>query len=151
MAAIQTLLNPLPEVTTDSGSEFERPSKARYNVHEHGSSVQARKKQKIVKDAAVFTRGPIRGECRYPPHEFQDELLSAQHQQFEVYPMGEIADYPRHIPYNSEKKAFLEKTGRDSLEGQLNYSLENSADVYSLSISLQSPRRRQRIFYAVGV
>lgn len=28
-----------------------------------------------------------------------------------------IVEYPRHIPYNSEKKSFLEKTGRESFEG----------------------------------
>lgn len=31
--------------------------------------------------------------------------------------MGHIAEYPRHIPYNSEKKTFQEKTGRESFEG----------------------------------
>ncbi|KAN0087393.1 Transcription regulator HTH, APSES-type DNA-binding domain containing protein [Elaphomyces granulatus] len=30
--------------------------------------------------------------------------------------MGQISHYPRHIPYNSEKKSFLEKTGRESFE-----------------------------------
>jgi hypothetical protein len=26
-------------------------------------------------------------------------------------------EYPRHVPYNSEKKSFLEKTQRDGFEG----------------------------------
>lgn len=90
----------------------------------HSSSPQARKKPKVSKDAAVFMRGTIRGECRFLPDEFRDELLSAQHQQFEIYPLGNIADYPRHIPYNSEKKTFLEKTGRECFEGDFSNSLE---------------------------
>lgn len=31
--------------------------------------------------------------------------------------MGKIGEYCRHIPYNSEKKGFLERTGRESFEG----------------------------------
>ena len=77
-----------------------------------------RKKTKLTKDAPVFTPGPVRGDCRFPPDEYQDIELAAYHQQFEVTPFGEIADYPRHIPYNSEKKSFLEKTHREHLEGE---------------------------------
>jgi len=77
-----------------------------------------RKKAKLTKDAPVFNPGPVRDECRFPPDESQGEKLAAYHQQFEVSPFGEIADYPRHIPYNSEKKDFLDKTGREYLEGK---------------------------------
>jgi hypothetical protein len=80
-------------------------------------SSHARKKQKVSKDAAIFMRGTIRGECRYPPDEFRDDVLEAHHQQYEIFPMGDIAKYPRHIPYNSEKKNFLDKTGRECFEG----------------------------------
>ena len=80
-------------------------------------SPQQRKKPKICKDAAVFATGPTRGELRYRPDEFRDEALKAHHEEFGIYPMGNIADYPRHIPYNSEKKTFLIKTGREHFEG----------------------------------
>ena len=80
-------------------------------------SPQQRKKPKICKDAAVFATGPTRGEVRYLPDEFRDEALKARHQEFGIYPMGNITDYPRHIPYNSEKKTFLIKTGREHFEG----------------------------------
>lgn len=76
-----------------------------------------RKKQKLCKDAAVFVKGNIRGECRYPAYEGQDETLAAHYQQHEVRPVGRIMEYPRHVPYNSEKKSFLEKTQRDGFEG----------------------------------
>src|SRR5690349_11476730 len=76
-----------------------------------------RKNVKLTKDAAVFTPGCVRGECRFPPDEYQNKELAAYHQQFEVTPFGKIADYPRHIPYNSEKKTFLKKTRRECLEG----------------------------------
>jgi len=56
----------------------------------------------------------------FPPHEAGDDNeLAAQHKKFQLFPMGEIASYVHRIPYNSDKKTFLEKTGRDAFEGEL--------------------------------
>jgi hypothetical protein len=33
--------------------------------------------------------------------------------------LGNIADFPRHIPYQSDKKSFRERTGRDSFHRKL--------------------------------
>jgi hypothetical protein len=126
MAAIHSLLNPAQEgesYDSNNGSSKEELSTVESQtsptteVTEHALDKRNRKKQKICKDAAVFKPSNVRGECRYPPDEFQDELLEAKHQMYEVYPIGDIATYPRHIPYNSEKKLFWEKTGRESFEG----------------------------------
>jgi hypothetical protein len=115
MAAIRSLLNPLPDANEQS-VQLPSPSPTVY-TQDFSPPPSSRKKQKLSKDAAVFTRGTIRGECRYPPCENRDEVLAVHHQQFEIHPMGHIADYPRHIPYNSEKKSFLNNTGRESFEG----------------------------------
>lgn len=43
--------------------------------------------------------------------------LSAYHAHFLLYPPpADIALYPRHIPYNSEKRVFVNATGRDFFE-----------------------------------
>lgn len=109
MANLKDMLNPIsgrsdPEtpISSPAMSDFASP----------------RKKAKITKDAAVFVEGQVRGECRFPPDEYQDEELAAYHQQFEVTPFGQIADYPRHIPYSSDKKDFYEKTGREGFDGE---------------------------------
>ena len=115
MATIQSLLNPLPDADERS-LQLQSPCSIVY-TGDFSPPRPGRKKQKVSKDAAIFTCGSIRGECRYPPCEYQDEALAAHHQQFEIHPMGRIAEYPRHIPYNSEKKSFLDKTGRESFEG----------------------------------
>ncbi len=123
MAAIRSLLNPLQDDRKDDSgkddaSNPDSHTSAVSDPGDHGVDRRVPKKQKVSKDAAVFKPGPLRGECRYPPYEDQGALLAAQHQMYEVYPpVGEIATYPRHIPYNSEKKLFLEKTGRESFEG----------------------------------
>ena len=73
----------------------------------------------MTKDGAVFAKGKIKDEVNYPPFERLDEGTMREVQKFQVYPLGKIEDYCRHIPYNSEKKTFLEKTGRESFEGMI--------------------------------
>lgn len=81
----------------------------------------------------MFNRSPARGEVNYAPFEVSDQCamlskrerleLAEQHRRFKIYPNGSgeenlIRDFVRHIPYNSEKKAFSDKTGREAFECQ---------------------------------
>ncbi len=150
MAAIQTLLNPLPEV--DRSLQLPSPCSTVY-AREFSADPPSRKKLKLSKDAAVFTRGTLRGECRYPPCEHQDDVLAAHYQQYEIHPMGHIAEFPRHIPYNSEKKSFLEKTGRESFEGRPLQTLSSCHMLIhnSVPVQLQGSWRREDILHDVGL
>jgi hypothetical protein len=79
----------------------------------------------MAKDAAIFNKGKVKGEVRYPPWDDDSRLRRSSHYEdmrremarFAVFPLGRIREFPRHIPYSSDKKGFLEKTGRDSFEG----------------------------------
>ena len=73
----------------------------------------------MTKDGAVFAKGKIKGDVNFPPFERLDAETIREVEKFQVYPLGKIQDYSRHIPYNSEKKSFLEKTGRESFEGKI--------------------------------
>lgn len=87
----------------------------------------------MAKDAAVFHRSPVKGEVNYAPYECterditlnkaQRQELQEQHRRFRIFPSGGeeglIGDYVRHVPYNSEKKSFFGKTGRDAFEREL--------------------------------
>lgn len=126
MASIASLLNPLPEeLPTLVEQALTTPGPAQTNctkdVDQSETSVRSRvKRQKMAKDAPIFKLDKPRGEIRYPPCEDRDEQLKKEHERFELFPMGEekISDFPRHVPYNSEKKSFLEKTGRECFEGR---------------------------------
>ena len=74
-------------------------------------------KQKMSKAAATLVKGKPKGQVNYPPYEIQDEVLAAEYEKFEVQPIGRIREYPRTIPYNSEKKNFQQKTGMAGFEG----------------------------------
>ncbi|PGH23607.1 hypothetical protein AJ80_02388 [Polytolypa hystricis UAMH7299] len=115
MSSIASLLNPEPP-KQDRLHHLPSPCSSRYVRDYHSPPPPRQKKQKISKDAAVFTRGKIRGELRYPPCEYQIKELAEAHKALQIHPMGHITEFPRHIPYNSEKKSFLEKTGRESFE-----------------------------------
>jgi len=88
------------------------------------------KKQKMTKDGAIFAKGKIKGAVRYPPFENLDEEAMSEVQKFQVFPLGEIQEYCRHIPYNSEKKSFLDKTGRESFEGKMTLFFDKADDPY---------------------
>lgn len=84
---------------------------------------------------AARTKGPI----NYPPQEdlslFSSDLLR-ELRRWNVQPLvggqQRISQNPRHIPYNSEKKAFWEKTGRESFEVfQYTFSLPNTPSASS--------------------
>lgn len=76
------------------------------------------KKQKMTKDGPLFAKGQIKGMVNFRPYDMLDERAQEQVNKFRVSPLRHIHEYPRHIPYNSEKKTFLEKTGRESFEGE---------------------------------
>ncbi|KAI1487176.1 hypothetical protein F5X96DRAFT_687343 [Biscogniauxia mediterranea] len=73
-------------------------------------------KHKMPKDAAVFTKSKPKGVVNFFPFERLDQASLRQVRKFQVYPLGKIQEYSRHIPYNSGKKDFYEKTGRESFE-----------------------------------
>lgn len=114
MVSIASLLNPFPS-SFEHCSQLPSPCPSKYASEP--PPTPPLKKHKMSKDAAIFAKGKIQGELRYRPCEIQDEEIAEQHRLFKVYPMGKISEYCRHIPYNSEKKSFLERTGRESFEG----------------------------------
>jgi hypothetical protein len=114
MASIASLLNPLPG---PSQLSLPRQSLAS-SAASMASNIPRPKRPKVAKDAAIFTKAKPRGEVRYPPCEERDEELARKHREFRIHPASDIAEYARHIPYNSDKKSFQERTGRESFEGE---------------------------------
>jgi hypothetical protein len=79
------------------------------------------RRHKVPKDAPIFSEGnKIVGHVNYPPHEAEgNQELAEEHDRFRVFPRGEIQKKGvRHIPYNSDKKDFLDKTARDAFESE---------------------------------
>lgn len=112
MMSLAAMLNPAEEQGLLS------PAMTRATSEATPEPRPAAKKQKLAKDAPIFSKGNPVGHVQYAPFEafpaHEKELMS----RFNVFPdIGTIADFPRHIPYSSDKKGFLQKTGRDAFEG----------------------------------
>ncbi|KAI0380085.1 hypothetical protein F5Y04DRAFT_282214 [Hypomontagnella monticulosa] len=73
-------------------------------------------KQKIPKSTALLPTSRPKGVINFFPFERLDEESLRQVRKFRVHPFGNIQDHSRHIPYNSTKKDFFEKTSRESFE-----------------------------------
>ncbi|KAL0933202.1 APSES transcription factor Xbp1 [Colletotrichum truncatum] len=73
-------------------------------------------KLKMPKDAAPMSKYKPRGVIKYFPFENVDDLSRREILRFRVTPFGRIQESCAHIPYNSGKKDFFEKTGRESFE-----------------------------------
>ena len=66
---------------------------------------------------SALAKSKPRGAVNYPPHECVDSQSAAEVRKFRVSSFGKIGESCAHIPYNSGKKDFFEKTGRESFEG----------------------------------
>lgn len=117
---IQSLLNPFDCGDRHGYRSSESPVPA--TMHRPvAPCTSAPKRQKLPKDAAIFADdAKVNGPVNFPPYDFgNDAELAAQHRKFQIYPEGNILQKgARRIPYNSEKKDFWPKTGRDAFESQ---------------------------------
>lgn len=115
---IALMLN--PEIEGEHWKEEWPCSAARVaNMDAWKVTLPGRTHKKDGKVATQFKRAVPQGPVRYPPCDTLDEGIAHQLRKFHVYPFGEIQQYPRHIPYSSDKKGFLEKTGRGAFESKL--------------------------------
>jgi len=75
---------------------------------------------KEAKDGPKFEKGDPKGDVLYAPYETepQETELIKQHTKFCIYPRKDIGTFPRQIPYSSDKKAFMAKTGKSGFEGK---------------------------------
>ncbi|KAK2692746.1 hypothetical protein QWA68_009751 [Fusarium oxysporum] len=123
MLSLKGLLNPAP--AGDNDSPFPRPSLAPEfppipNLEE--ASNQSGNRFMMVsdragpKDANNMAKSKLRGPVKFHPFERLDEIALQEILRFRVKPFGNIQDSSLHIPYNSGKKDFYEKTGRESFE-----------------------------------
>jgi hypothetical protein len=65
-------------------------------------------------------RYKVRGVINFPPFEDLDEASLREVRRFQVRPFGSIQTTCERIPYNSNKKDFFSKTGREGFEGMMN-------------------------------
>ncbi|KAJ4253221.1 hypothetical protein NW757_005929 [Fusarium falciforme] len=123
MLSLKTLLNPAPP-GQDGPLSFRPsptpPSPTFSAATDTSNSAQNRSIMppvRVSKDSGGLAKSKLRGQVNYPPFENNlDELSLREMRTFRVKPLGSIQQNCLHIPYNSGKKDFFEKTGRESFE-----------------------------------
>ncbi|KAL6881271.1 hypothetical protein J3F83DRAFT_46106 [Trichoderma novae-zelandiae] len=73
-------------------------------------------KAKAQANAVGMPKSKPQGPVNFAPFEDVDPASYRELRQFQVTPFGHIRQNCEHIPYNSSKKDFFEKTGRESIE-----------------------------------
>ncbi|KAF5240280.1 hypothetical protein FAUST_4444 [Fusarium austroamericanum] len=123
MLSLKGLLNPAP--SEENASSFSRPSHTpefppilnnRVSSNQPQGRVMMPTDRAGFKDASNLAKSRLRGQVRFPPHEHLDEVALQEIRRHRVTPFGNIHETCLHIPYNSGKKDFFEKTGRESFE-----------------------------------
>ncbi|PSR92158.1 transcription regulator HTH, apses-type DNA-binding domain-containing protein, partial [Coniella lustricola] len=125
MLSLASLLNPVPsgpfaptprcryqEASSSlvNAPSLERPQ-AIYEQH-----IMTPKPSKMPKDMNGLVKSKVKGVVNFPPFEALDGPSLREIERYQIYPFGRIQEYCRHIPYNSGKKDFHDKTGRESFE-----------------------------------
>ncbi|KAG5656527.1 hypothetical protein KAF25_000114 [Fusarium avenaceum] len=120
MLSLKGLLNPAPSGEEDA-SPFSRPSPTpeflpATNNGESSNQARGHSMLSRFKDPNNMAKSKLRGQVRFSPFENLNEVALHEIHRFRVTPFGHIQETCLHIPYNSGKKDFFEKTGRESFE-----------------------------------
>lgn len=113
MVTVASLLNPMPP-SLEPSCELITP-----DTPTSRPSSPPSKRFKVSKSTVIMVKAQPNGEINYPPYETQDLAIQTAHEQYRLEPRCNIRAFPKHIPYNSDKKSFQEKTGRDAFEGKV--------------------------------
>ncbi|KAF4513566.1 hypothetical protein G6O67_000821 [Ophiocordyceps sinensis] len=73
-------------------------------------------KRPVARSAASPLRSRTQGPVRFPPFEDVSTQVMQEIATYQISPFGQIQLCSEHIPYNSAKKNFYAKTGRESIE-----------------------------------
>ncbi|KAB5572737.1 hypothetical protein GE09DRAFT_1283046 [Coniochaeta sp. 2T2.1] len=88
---------------------------------------------RMPKDHPGMSKSKVKGTVKFYPFEDLDEDSLREVRRFRVTPFEGIHTNCRHIPYNSGKKDFFEKTGRESFEVfQYTFNLPNDETEYAV-------------------
>ncbi|KAI4109554.1 MAG: hypothetical protein LQ339_001667 [Xanthoria mediterranea] len=109
--SVASLLNP-PAPSVEQQNPLPSPCSTLFTP-EASPGIPEMKRPKLCKDEATFVKGRPQIEVNYWPCEGRDGKAEDEHRKYSVFPIGHIAEYCKHVPYRSEKKSLLSKTGRE--------------------------------------
>ncbi|KAJ4294863.1 hypothetical protein N0V88_005100 [Collariella sp. IMI 366227] len=116
MVSVAELLNPEPPRAPLPSSRPAPASPARRGLAFRPELALARRSIEMVEHTRGPSRHKVKGAVNFPPFESLDEPSLREVRRFQVHPFGTITDTCKRIPYNSGKKDFFSKTGREAFD-----------------------------------
>ncbi|KAH7145767.1 hypothetical protein B0J13DRAFT_327157 [Dactylonectria estremocensis] len=120
MLSLKTLLNPASPGREHVPSFRPSPtlSSPTSSASIHGMAIQQQTMHanRNSTGRTNLSKSKIRAPVNYPPYEKLDGEAVMELRRFRIQTFGFIQQSCSHIPYNSGKKGFFEKTGRESFE-----------------------------------
>ncbi|KAK4236641.1 hypothetical protein C8A03DRAFT_35432 [Achaetomium macrosporum] len=120
MVSVAELLNPEPARAPLPSSRPAPHSPARQTSTFRNEAAAAARPSvemlRMVENIRGPSRSKIKGVVNFPPFESLDEASLLEVRRFHVHPFGSIQETSERIPYNSGKKDFFIKTGREGFE-----------------------------------
>ncbi|KAG6015429.1 hypothetical protein E4U54_003505 [Claviceps lovelessii] len=134
MLSIAELLNPLEPVTSSADQSQPSPKQHRFGSSFH-SSISRHSDERPRLD--VRRRGPsppaVQGTVHFPPFEDVSDGVLREIRRYRISQFGRIHRSCEHIPYNSSKRDFCTKTGREYIEAfKYTFQIPGQTSVYTV-------------------
>ncbi|KAK0714855.1 hypothetical protein B0H67DRAFT_644675 [Lasiosphaeris hirsuta] len=136
MLSLASLLNPDPSrapLPTSRPALDPPVPQAISLAYESAQTTEDIGRSNMAKESKGLGKSRARGVVNFYPFEDLDEASLQQIRKFRVQPFGSILESSRRIPYNSGKKDFYQKTGRESFEVfHYDFRLPDDETVYTV-------------------
>ncbi|KND92879.1 Transcriptional repressor XBP1, partial [Tolypocladium ophioglossoides CBS 100239] len=118
MLPLQSLLNPAPAACLRQPASIVVSNSTPNTTTASGGAMDAHLsfRRRPSRSATPLPKSKTQGPVRFPPFEVVDEAAIQHIARYQISSFGQIQQCCEHIPYNSTKKDFYEKTGRESIE-----------------------------------
>ncbi|KAG5974740.1 hypothetical protein E4U56_004294 [Claviceps arundinis] len=125
MLSIAALLNPLEPGRNNADPSLPCSSQHRYGASLHNSRSRCSEEQPILEGKRKEPTSAIAAQdsVNFPPFEDVNDEVAREIKRYGVPQFGSIRETREHIPYNSSKRDFSIKTGRESIEA-LKYTFQ---------------------------
>ncbi|KAG5933499.1 hypothetical protein E4U60_004431 [Claviceps pazoutovae] len=125
MLSIAALLNPLEPGGNNTDQSLPGPSQHRFRISLHNSRSRCSEERPSLdgKRKEATSAAAAQGSVNFPPFENVNDEVVREIKRYGVPQFGSIHETREHIPYNSSKRDFSIKTGRESIEA-LKYTFQ---------------------------
>ncbi|KAG5984325.1 hypothetical protein E4U55_005210 [Claviceps digitariae] len=132
MLSIAELLNPLEPGTNNAEQPRQSPRRERFGLSFYSSIIKHSDERPTIKRRGLSPPA-VRGAINFAPFEDVSDGVVREIMKYRIPQFGRIHRSFEHIPYNSSKRDFSAKTGREYIEAfRYTFQIPGQASVYTV-------------------